>query len=113
MSQQQTANPDFLFLRDGTTYIRIPHTDVYYIEADGNYAYLQTAKQRFSIKKSLASIESELTAPQFVRCSRGIIVNFDRVQTINFSDGKISVGGKDLKLGKAYFSAIRARMPRI
>ena len=113
MSPTQTANPDFLFLRDGTTYIRIPHSEVAYIEADGNYAYLQTSQKRFSIKKSLASIEGELTAPQFVRCSRGIIVNFDRVQTINFSDGVITLGGKELKLGKAYFSAIRERMPRI
>lgn len=113
MSPSQTAAPDFVFLRDGTTYIRIPHSDVFYIEADGNYAYLQTAQQRFSIKKSLASIESELTAPQFVRCSRGIIVNFDRVQTINFSDGVLTLGGKELKLGKAYFQDIRKRMPRI
>lgn len=104
---------DHLFLREGTTYVKIPLEDIFYIEADGNYAYLQTADKRFAVKRSLASISENLTSPAFVRASRGIILNFDRVDTVSFATGTIRMGDTDLKMGKAYYGDIRQRMPRL
>ena len=59
--------PDHLFLREGTTYIKIPLSEIDYIQADGNYAYLQTKSKRFAVKRSLAAISEELHAPEFLR----------------------------------------------
>ena len=103
----------YLFLRDGTTYVKIPLTDMHYIEADGNYSYVQTRNRRFSLKRSLAAIGDELDPSLFIRASRGIIVNFTQVESISFAEGKIVVGGEALKLGKAYHQDIRKRMPRL
>lgn len=114
MTESQTTNSaDHLFLREGTTYIKIPLTDIHYIEADGNYAYLQTANKRFAVKRSLASISENLNTPMFVRVSRGIILNFERVSTISFAEGSIQVGEWELKMGKAYYADVRDRMPRL
>lgn len=104
---------DHLFLREGTTYTKIPLCDIYYIQADGNYAYLQTVNKRFAVKRSLSAITEELTTPQFVRASRGILVNFSRVNSISFADGVLSLGEHTVKMGKAYHSEIKSRMPRL
>jgi DNA-binding LytR/AlgR family response regulator len=105
--------PDHLFLREGTTYIKIPLTEIEYIQADGNYAYLQTNNKRFAVKRSLATIEEDLSAPAFVRISRGIMVNFDRVKKVSFANGIIEVGTHELKMGKAYHTEVKNRMPRL
>jgi len=105
--------PDHLFLREGTTYVKIPLSQIEYIQADGNYAYLQTDEKRFAVKRSLAAISDELDAPDFVRASRGILVNFTRVNKISFANGTIDVGGHEVKMGKAYHAEIKSRMPRL
>jgi DNA-binding LytR/AlgR family response regulator len=106
-------SPDHLFLREGTTYIKIPLSEIQFIEADGNYAYLQTKSKRFAIKRSLAAISEELAAPEFVRASRGILVNFDQVDRVSFATGTIAIGDRELKMGKAYHGEIKSRMPRL
>ena len=105
--------PDYLFLREGTTYTKIPLDDIYYLQADGNYAYIQTKFRRFAVKRSLATISEDLDPNQFVRCSRGILVNFPQVDVVSFADGVIQLGEHRLKLGKAYHADIKARMPRL
>jgi DNA-binding LytR/AlgR family response regulator len=108
-----TKSPDHLFLREGTTYVKIPLSEIEYIQADGNYAYLQTGSKKFAIKRSLASITEELHAPEFVRASRGVLVNFSRVSKISFATGTIHLGEYELKMGKAYHAEIKSRMPRL
>lgn len=104
---------DHLFLREGTTYVRIPLSEIEYIQADGNYAYLQTQEKRFAVKRSLAAITEELETPEFVRASRGILVNFSRVNKVSFANGTIDVGGHEVKMGKAYHAEIKSRMSRL
>lgn len=108
-----TQQMDHLFLREGTTYIKIPLSEIDYIQADGNYAYLQTNGKRFAVKRSLAAIEEELHSPDFVRASRGILVNFNRVDRVSFAAGMIFIGDQELKMGKAYHAEIKSRMPRL
>lgn len=104
---------DHLFLREGTTYTKIPLTDVHYIQADGNYAYIQTVDKRFAVKRSLSTIADELDPGDFVRASRGLLVNFTQVTQISFADGVIELNGQQLKMGKAYHADIKSRMPRL
>ena len=102
-----------LFLREGTDYLKIPLEDIQYIQADGNYAYIQTRDKRFAIKRSLAAIAEELETGEFVRASRGLLVNFAQVNRVSFADGVIELNEQQLKMGKAYHADIKARMPRL
>lgn len=104
---------DHLFLREGTTYTKIALSEIFFIEADGNYAYLQTANKRFAVKRSLSTIAEELNGPEFVRASRGVLVNFQRVSSVSFAEGVIKLGDYSVKLGKAYHAEIKSRMPRL
>jgi len=108
-----TTPMDHLFLREGTTYVKIPLSEIDYIQADGNYAYIQTGGKKFAVKRSLAAISDELHGPDFVRASRGILVNFSRVDRVSFANGTINIGDQVLKMGKAYHAEIKSRMPRL
>ena len=113
MNSFNTQFMDHLFLREGTTYTKIPLTDIHYIQADGNYAYIQTREKRFAVKRSLATIADELEAGDFVRASRGLLVNFSQVNRVSFADGIIELDEHQLKMGKAYHADIKSRMPRL
>lgn len=113
MNYQTPRSPDHLFLREGTTYTRIPLTEIAYIEADGNYANIQTASKRYSVKRSLSTIADELDPTTFLRVSRGLLVNFHRVSAVSFAEGMLELDQKRLKIGKAYHSDIKERMPRL
>ena len=104
---------DHLFLREGTTYTKIPLTEIHYIQADGNYAYIQTDDKRYAVKRSLSTIAEELEATDFVRASRGLLINFSQVSSISFAEGLIELNDHKLKMGKAYHADIKSRMPRL
>lgn len=104
---------DYLFLREGTTYTKIDLSEIFFIQADGNYAYIQTADKKFAVKRSLAAIAEELNTPYFVRASRGVLVNFEKVSTVSFAEGTVKLGVYSVKLGKAYHAEVKSRMPRL
>lgn len=108
-----TTSKDHLFLREGTTYIKIPLEEIDYIEADGNYAYLQAQGRRFAVKKSLATIATELCSSDFLRVSRGVLLNFSRVDKVSFATGTIHLGQHVIKMGKAYHADVKSSMPRL
>ncbi|NJB85186.1 DNA-binding LytR/AlgR family response regulator [Lewinella marina] len=113
MNSYNQPSKDHLFLRDGTNYLKISLSEIQYIEADGNYAYIQTKEKRFAIKRSLANIAEELESGDFVRVSRGLLVNFTQVSRVSFAEGILELNDQELKLGKAYHADIKARMPRL
>lgn len=104
---------DILFLREGTTYVKIRASEIIFIQADGNYAYLQTSSKRYTVKKSLSVITEELANPNFVRAARGLLVNFEWVDRISFADGCLNAGDHTLRIGKAYHASLKSRMPRL
>jgi two-component system, LytTR family, response regulator len=56
--------------------------DVDYIEAAANYAVLCTPKGNHVLRETLRNLEASLSPAMFVRISRSIIVNVDRIKAI-------------------------------
>lgn len=56
--------------------------DIDYIEAAHNYVELHVQKQSHLLRETLNSIEARLPADRFVRISRSVIVNIDRVKEL-------------------------------
>jgi two-component system LytT family response regulator len=53
--------------------------DVDWISGEGNYARLHTGARTHLVRETLKSVESRLSARQFVRVHRSAIINVDRV----------------------------------
>ena len=57
----------------------IPVTEILWIEADDYCVKLHTGDKTYSLRKSLKSLESELSEFNFVRCHRSAIVNINHI----------------------------------
>jgi two-component system LytT family response regulator len=67
--------------------------DVDYIESAANYAVLQVGGQNHVLRETLTNLEAKLPPRSFLRISRSIIVNLDRIKAIQSGPG-----GEDLVL---------------
>lgn len=56
--------------------------DIDYIEAAHNYVELHVEKQSHLLRETLNSIEARLPADKFVRISRSVIVNIERIKEL-------------------------------
>ena len=56
--------------------------DVDYIESAGNYAVLHTAKGNHVLRDTLSNLETSLPPSLFLRISRSLVVNLERVKAI-------------------------------
>lgn len=69
-------------VKDGHQTLFIRTQDVDFIEAAANYVVLCTADGNHVVRETLRNLESSLSPELFLRISRSIIVNLDRIRAI-------------------------------
>jgi two-component system LytT family response regulator len=72
-------NKDLFFFRENHRIYPIPHEDIRFLEADGNYTQVNTSTRTFLERRSLKQFESELDPTRFCRIHRSTIVNRHRI----------------------------------
>jgi two-component system LytT family response regulator len=71
-----------LAVKTGGRVIFVKLADIDYIEAAHNYVELHVEKQSHLLRETVNSIEARLPADKFVRISRSVIVNIERVKEL-------------------------------
>lgn len=71
-----------LAVKTGGRVIFVKLTDIDYIESAHNYVELHVEKQCHLLRETLNAIEARLPAEKFVRISRSVIVNIERVKEL-------------------------------
>ncbi|MFY0624933.1 MAG: response regulator [Reichenbachiella sp.] len=92
--------PQKLFFKNDKEIVSVMSSDILYVEAFDNYAYLHTEDKKFIISHTLKSIEDKIQKYGFVRIHRSFLVNFDRIDSI--SEGYVFVGENQIQIGKTY-----------
>ncbi len=86
-----------------------------WVEADGNYVRVHAGTEAHYFRESLAAIEAQLPAAQFVRISRSVIVNLDRVkelQPLFYGDYVVILhDGSRLNLSRKFRNRIENLLP--
>jgi len=74
--------------------------DVDWFEASGNYVILHVGRENHVVRETLSSLESQLSPKEFLRLSRSVIVNLDRVQQVEpaFNDEHVVILNTGAKL---------------
>lgn len=81
--------------------IQVPYNDILYIEknVEDLYSTVVTANEKFTIKKSISSIEEELSQDtRFFRTHRSCIVNLDKVTSVELRACTIHFGNINIPL---------------
>ena len=90
-SRRQVPAPQAIWLRDGTTRIRIEPRDILWISSAGNYVEYSLADgTNHLIRGTLASAETELTRFNLARIHRTRLANLDRVTGMETKPSAIS-----------------------
>lgn len=76
---RQPAALSRIAVRTGDRIRFVPVDELDWIEADGNYVHLHTAKEKHMIRETLGSLENKLPSKNFLRLSRSAIVNLTRI----------------------------------
>jgi two-component system, LytTR family, response regulator len=74
-----------LVVRDRGRSMRIPVTEVDWLQAEDNYVRVYTGGRSHLIRATIAGLEHDLDASRFVRIHRSIVVNIDRARELRHS----------------------------
>ncbi|WP_246789702.1 LytTR family DNA-binding domain-containing protein [Bradyrhizobium sp. CCBAU 51765] len=81
---QQASSPDVIWLRDGTSRVRVMPHDILWVASAGNYIEYSLADgTQHLIRGTLAAAESELARFSIVRVHRTRLANLDRVHGVD------------------------------
>lgn len=83
--------------------------DIGYVEAQGDYARLHTARGSHLLRTSLATLEEEWRDAGFVRIHRSFLVSLPHVTEIRAESGRctVIVGGRELAVSRRHTRELR------
>ena len=93
---------DFLFIKKDKRILKIPISDVLYIQFDVKRTILYTTTDSYVLKMSLKEILHNLSTEYLVRVHRSFLVNSNKITEIDLEDDKITVCGNDIPIGRNY-----------
>ena len=79
-SKAEPACLSRIAVKTGTQTLFIRVEDLDYIESVGNYALLHTRAENHLLRETLTNLEAKLSPRQFLRISRSILVNLERIK---------------------------------
>lgn len=79
--------------------IRLPMSDIYYVESEGHNLVWKTKKGDFRMRERMQDAENKLGEYGFFRSNKGYLVNLEYVDSVK--DGCCIVGGEKLLISRA------------
>jgi DNA-binding LytR/AlgR family response regulator len=93
-----------IFIKKGSSLVKLKLKDIIYIEALENYVTLTTNDDKFTIHFTMKAIESQVPSGLFIRVHRSFIINKSMIQTIKENSLDLTVGDtiKSIPVGKSF-----------
>ncbi|MCX6334605.1 MAG: LytTR family DNA-binding domain-containing protein [Bacteroidia bacterium] len=93
-----------IFIKKGSSLVKLKLKDIIYIEALENYVTLTTNDDKFTIHFTMKAIENQLPAGIFIRVHRSFIINKSMIQAIKENSLDLTVGNtiKSIPVGKSF-----------
>jgi two-component system, LytTR family, response regulator len=79
------SSPDRIAVKTGTQTLFVKVREVDFVESAANYVVLRTRSGSHILRETLSNLETRLPSRLFLRISRSIIVNVDRVKALQLS----------------------------
>ena len=92
--------PEHLFLKSGTSQVKIFPHDILFVEAAGNYMCFHTREKKIMSLLSMKEVLELLPRPTFVRVHKSWIVNLNHLEAIEKHD--VVIAGHKIPIGITY-----------
>lgn len=112
---QQVADQGRIAVHQGSQQLLIPIRSIRWAQAQGDYARIHTAEDSYLIRISLAGIEEEWAAYDFVRIHRSHIVNLNYATKIVQQSGRMRIYIEDTELpvSRRLMPQVRQRLKQL
>jgi two-component system LytT family response regulator len=97
---EKPADPDYIFVKDGTRYIKVNLDDILYIEGLKNYVTIHTPTQKIVSLQRLKTLEDMLPPGKFIRVHNSYIVAKAAISSVK--DNEIDIGASIIPIGDTY-----------
>ena len=105
-SRKEVSNTgdEEIFIKKGSSLVKLKLRDIIYIEALENYVTLNTNDDKFTIHFTMKAIENQLPSGVFIRVHRSFIINKSTIQAIKENSLDLNIGGslKNIPVGKSF-----------
>ncbi len=101
---------DFIFVKDGTKYVKIQLADIRYIEGLKDYVAIHTKEKKIVSLQTMKSLETVLPGNQFIRIHNSYIVSIAAIDTLDKE--KIQINGIFLPVSDTYKKALKELIDR-
>jgi two-component system, LytTR family, response regulator len=112
-SLQRRAYPERILVALGAKWVTLPVADIYWLEAEGDYTHIHTAKQSFLSSKGISELEGKLDPQHFQRIHRSAIVSLGAIREVHREPTGPQVvlqNGTVVKVSRSYTEALRKWM---
>lgn len=102
--------PEKILIQTGNRLVTVAVSDIYWIDAEGDYAKLITAKASHLSNYGIGALETRLNPKQFIRVHRSAMINLDFIREIQkhiSSYDVIMQNGDVVRVSRSYMDRIR------
>lgn len=103
-NDEPNTGDEEIFIKNGSSLVKLKLRDIVYIEALENYVTLITSDDKYTIHFTMKAIESQLSSDVFIRVHRSFIINKSNILAIKENSLDLNVGDslKNIPVGKSY-----------
>jgi len=113
-ANKEVSNSDTneIFIKKGSTLIKLKIKDIIYIEALENYVTLNTINEKFTIHFTMKAMEDQLPSGIFFRVHRSFIVNISLIKSIKDDSLDLILGNnlKSIPIGHTFKEPLLNRL---
>lgn len=102
LMKSEESIPEFIQIKSGATIFQIKLLDILFIEAAGNYAFVNTVTQKIMTLMSMSDISKLVPHDLFVRVHRSFIVSIKHISTVE--KHKILIKNISIPISQSYQS---------
>ena len=105
VGSEQTIVDNNIFIKQGTSLLKIKFSEILWIEAMENYIVINTFNQKYTVHFTMRAIEQKLPPKHFLRVHRSFIVNINEVHSIEEKTINIVTKNSEINtvpIGKVY-----------
>ena len=99
-AQSPPTDPDYIFIKEGTRFVKVDLDDVLFIEGLKNYAAIHTVSERIVSLQRLKALEDQLPADRFIRVHNSYIVAKRAISSVK--ENEIRIGATQIPIGETY-----------
>lgn len=99
-AKEKPGGTDYIFVKEGTQFVKINIDDILFIEGLKNYVAIHTATQKIVSLQRLKALEDQLPADKFIRVHNSYIVAKGAISSVK--ENEIRIGVAKIPIGDTY-----------